>query len=267
MDRHWRRAVHIERRAGREVVHAASKAEFHLRFRHLRLRALTSRPALILLAATIATVALAACRGGGAAPSGSPTIPVIQPTPSQSECANSVYPAEAPQFQPEDVMDLTETASGLKYLVLQQGEGAKPSSTAPVITRYTGWLSQGCVIDSSFLRNPDTTTFGLGQSLIPGWKEGLQDMQVGEKRMLVMPPELGYGPLGQAPRVPPNSTLIYYVELVDILDPAEATATVETRITATAQALETVRANAEATATAFSGGVPATATPTIAPTP
>jgi FKBP-type peptidyl-prolyl cis-trans isomerase FklB len=164
-------------------------------------------------------------------------------------------------------MDLTTTGSGLKYTVLQQGAGEKPSSTAPVVTRYTGWLSEGCVIDSSYLRNPNTTTFGLDQPLIRGWVEALREMQVGEKRMLVIPPDLGYGPIGQAPRVPPNSTLIYYVELVDILDPAEATATVETRITSTAQAQGTARANAEATATAFSGGVPATATPTLAPTP
>jgi peptidylprolyl isomerase len=107
------------------------------------------------------------------------------------------------------------TSSGLKYAVLEPGEGDAVQPGQIVSVHYTGWLEDGTLFDSSLKPDrcePFTFQLGGGQ-VIKGWDEGVTGMQVGEKRQIVIPPELGYGSSGTGP-IPPNATLIFDVELV-----------------------------------------------------
>jgi FKBP-type peptidyl-prolyl cis-trans isomerase FkpA len=105
------------------------------------------------------------------------------------------------------------TESGLQYEVLRQGDGAKPASTDRVTVHYKGSLINGSVFDSSYDRG-EPATFELNR-LIPGWTEGIQLMQAGSKFRFVVPPQLGYGNRDMGV-IPPNSTLVFEVELLDI---------------------------------------------------
>lgn len=105
------------------------------------------------------------------------------------------------------------TASGLKYLRLKEGNGKKPKPTDRVKVHYTGKLIDGTTFDSSVDRG-EPITFPLNQ-VIPGWTEGLQLMDEGSKYMLYIPYNLGYGEQ-QAGTIPPGSTLVFEVELLEI---------------------------------------------------
>jgi TPR repeat protein/FKBP-type peptidyl-prolyl cis-trans isomerase len=107
------------------------------------------------------------------------------------------------------------TASGLKHLVLKQGTGtASPKATDTVTVQYHGTLLDGTVFDSSVERG-QPISFPLNQ-VIPGWAEGLQLMKVGDKFKFEIPPDLAYGPNSPSPLIPPNSTLVFEVELLGI---------------------------------------------------
>ena len=105
------------------------------------------------------------------------------------------------------------TASGLQYKVVTMGDGAKPAAEDTVKVHYRGTLLDGTEFDSSYARN-EPISFGLNR-VIPGWTEGVQLMPVGSKFMFYIAPELAYGEGGGGP-IPPNSTLIFEVELLDI---------------------------------------------------
>jgi len=108
--------------------------------------------------------------------------------------------------------EVTTTASGLQYEVLQEGQGQRPSgATSRVTVHYEGRLINGQVFDSSYKRN-QPATFGLNQ-VITGWTEGVQLMPQGSKYRFFIPAILGYGARG-AGSIPPNSTLIFDVELL-----------------------------------------------------
>ena len=109
--------------------------------------------------------------------------------------------------------DLEKTASGLRYKVLKTGTGTKPTKGTLVTVHYKGELLNGTVFDSSYERN-SPAQFTIGQ-VIPGWNEALLDMKKGEKRLLVIPPELGYGKRGAGGVIPPNAYLVFEVELID----------------------------------------------------
>lgn len=110
--------------------------------------------------------------------------------------------------------------SGLRYEIIQPGDGAYPKPTETVRVHYTGRLVDGSVFDSSVERG-SPAEFGLNQ-VIPGWTEGIQKVNKGGKIKLYVPPDLAYGDDGR-PGIPPGSTLIFEVELLDIM-PAGAAA-------------------------------------------
>lgn len=110
---------------------------------------------------------------------------------------------------------VVELPSGLQYEILKQGTGAKPSASDKVKCHYHGKLINGTVFDSSVQRG-EPATFGVSQ-VIPGWVEALQLMPVGSKWRLFIPSNLAYGEHGAGDVIEPNSTLIFDVELLDIV--------------------------------------------------
>lgn len=116
--------------------------------------------------------------------------------------------------------EIMTTQSGLKIEDTKAGEGASPKTGQTCVMHYTGWLyedgKKGAKFDSSLDRGqPFAFKIGVGQ-VIKGWDEGVATMKVGGKRTLIIPPELGYGARGAGGVIPPNATLIFDVELLDV---------------------------------------------------
>ncbi|WGV28604.1 FKBP-type peptidyl-prolyl cis-trans isomerase [Halotia branconii] len=136
-----------------------------------------------------------------------------QTTPaSTSVIENNTLIASKPMSDDKAVT----TPSGLKYVELEKGSGATPQTGNTVVVHYTGTLEDGTKFDSSRDRGqPFSFKLGVGQ-VIKGWDEGLSTMKVGDRRQLIIPPELGYGSRGAGGVIPPNATLLFDVELLDI---------------------------------------------------
>lgn len=135
--------------------------------------------------------------------------PVAPPAKSEST------PAAAPAALGGQTNAIQQTASGLKYQVLKKGTGTvSPKATDTVKVHYHGTLLNGTVFDSSVQRG-EPISFPLNQ-VIPGWTEGLQLMKVGDKYRFEIPANLAYGPNSPTPAIPPNSTLVFEVELLGI---------------------------------------------------
>jgi FKBP-type peptidyl-prolyl cis-trans isomerase FkpA len=110
----------------------------------------------------------------------------------------------------------TTTPSGLKYEEIKQGDGDVATAGKTVSVHYTGWLTNGKKFDSSKDRGqPFEFPLGGGR-VIKGWDEGVQGMKVGGVRKLTIPPELGYGSRGAGGAIPPDSTLVFEVELLKV---------------------------------------------------
>jgi FKBP-type peptidyl-prolyl cis-trans isomerase len=133
------------------------------------------------------------------------------PTPGPSGSAITFAPSLG-----VDLKTMTTTPSGLAYKDAKVGAGpvAKAGQTATV--QYTGWLPDGTKFDSSRDRNePFNFPIGAGH-VIKGWDEGVAGMKVGGRRLLVIPPSLGYGAQGAGGVIPPNATLVFDVELLGV---------------------------------------------------
>ena len=110
--------------------------------------------------------------------------------------------------------EVNVTASGLQYEVLETGGGATPGPQSTVVTHYHGTFVDGAVFDSSVERGTPAE-FGVHQ-VIPAWTEALQLMSVGDKWRIACPPQLAYGDRGAGDAIPPNTALVFEIQLIDI---------------------------------------------------
>jgi FKBP-type peptidyl-prolyl cis-trans isomerase FkpA len=172
---------------------------------------------LIRRSAAVLAVMLAACSGGDrGAGSG-------ESAGSGAVDSSSVGRGEvAIQYAPELGVDLSAMArlpSGLYMRDLQVGDGDTVIAGKRVAVKYTGWLPNGAQFDSN-RESPETLPFVVGAGdVIAGWEEGLLGMRPGGRRLLVIPPTLAYGDRGYPGVIPPNSTLVFDVSLVSVMDP------------------------------------------------
>ena len=134
-------------------------------------------------------------------------------------CGDSTDPLTNDDFAPELGVDLdamTQTASGLYYQDLVVGDGAEAVTGSAATVHYEGFLANGNKFDSSRDRDePFTFTVGIGR-VIPGFDEGVSGMRGGGSRKLVIPPELAYGESGAGTVIPPNATLVFDIELLEV---------------------------------------------------
>lgn len=142
-----------------------------------------------------------------------PGLDPKEPTLWQLELSSALVFTKPAFSMPKDE-ELKTTASGLRYRVLREGSGKKPSARSQVAVHYQGWLTNGEPFDGSYDRG-ELATFPLN-GVIRGWTEGLQLVGDGGQILLVIPPELGYGKAGSPPVIPPDATLVFVVELVQI---------------------------------------------------
>ena len=134
-------------------------------------------------------------------------------TDRQAQAAANAAEGDAFLLANRDKEGVMVTDSGLQYMVIEMGDGPKPSATDTVTVHYQGTLINGEEFDSSYARG-EPISFELDQ-VIPGWTEGVQLMPVGSKFMFYIPANLAYGPAGGGP-IGPNATLIFQVELLGI---------------------------------------------------
>ena len=141
-----------------------------------------------------------------------PTLFTMAPDSSSADLASSGAAALG-----GELVSPTErtTPSGLRITDLTVGEGAEARSGQTVVVNYRGTLTNGKEFDSSYGRGPFSFPLGAGR-VIRGWDEGVAGMKVGGKRKLVIPPDLAYGERGAGGVIPPNATLVFEVELMEI---------------------------------------------------
>ena len=167
-----------------------------------------------LVAAVVAS-ALTGCGGDNAQTSTETTTTTSSSTPTATSSTSSAAskPGEMPVVNPAK---LTSNPSGLQYEDVVAGNGPSPQSGQQVQVHYTGWLTNGKKFDSSLDRGePFTFTIGQGQ-VIKGWDEGVATMKTGGTRILVIPAAMAYGERGAGADIPPNSNLVFQVQLLGV---------------------------------------------------
>jgi peptidylprolyl isomerase len=169
------------------------------------------------MTAALLAAFLTACAGDEeATPEPEPLSTEEAATPE--EAAPTMADPTTITYAPElevNIGGMERTDSGLYYEVLEEGSGETVAAGQTAVVHYTGWLPDGTKFDSSRDRaQPFSFAVGAGQ-VIAGWDEGVAGMAIGEQRKLVIPPDLGYGPMGQGP-IPANATLVFDVELLEI---------------------------------------------------
>jgi FKBP-type peptidyl-prolyl cis-trans isomerase len=151
---------------------------------------------------------------------------VVEPRPEASSAPQLEHSPDPKPAAPQNAKELAhqadvysqdkETASGLEYWDIKVGTGAVAQTGQHVKVDYTGWLTNGKKFDSSVgTGRPFEFMLGAGQ-VIKGWDEGIAGMKVGGKRQLRIPPDLAYGAQGFSTVIPPNSTLIFEVKLLEV---------------------------------------------------
>ncbi|MEP7294436.1 MAG: FKBP-type peptidyl-prolyl cis-trans isomerase [Chloroflexota bacterium] len=203
--------------------------------------------ATITIAAAIALVIMVV-----AALTAPPAVPPVTPAPTATAAPPTASAADGQAFLASNASadGVQTTASGLQYKVVTEGTGARPSVTDTVTVNYEGTLIDGTKFDSSYDRN-QTATFRLDE-VIDGWTEGLQLMTVGSTYMFYIPSELAYGEAGRAPVIPPNSVLVFKIELLDIPSQAGAELTAAPAETTPEAAVATAAPEVTAEATSAS---------------
>ena len=143
----------------------------------------------------------------------------------ETNCRNREYPADKPTFEDSNILYSNELDNGVIVGIKQEiAEGAFPIAPGAVVTLdYTGWLSNGCIFDSSYLPGVNTLTFKTGTGLaIPGFESGILNLGEGSIARIAIPPEMGYGAIGVRGLIPPNETIYFEVKIikvdVDIID-------------------------------------------------
>ena len=155
-------------------------------------------PTVVAAAAALLAVAAGAACGGGA---------------WQGTALDPATVSFAPELGVE-LADYDQTPSGLYVLDLEEGDGAAARRSSLVYVHYAGWLPDGTLVDTSVGGDPFQFRLGEGE-VIRAWNEGIPGMRIGGRRRLVVRPGLGYGSLGST-RVPPDATLLFEMELVDV---------------------------------------------------
>ncbi len=122
---------------------------------------------------------------------------------------------QAPAFELPPDSELETTPFGVQYKILRLGSGQPGEGANEVLTHYAGWLTDGTPIDSSYDRG-QPLQFRM-DGVIAGWGDGMTEIYEGGKVLLVIPPDMGYGERGNPPIVPPNSTLVFVIELLRVL--------------------------------------------------
>ena len=163
---------------------------------------------LFSVSALLAAMAMAATLLVGC---GSQPAQTTDPAPAEQTSPET--PAEAPAETPAPMFeDVTELVTD----DVKKGDGAEATDGKTVVVHYTGWLTDGTKFDSSLDRGqPFEFALGAG-GVIPGWEQGVAGMKVGGTRRLTIPPALGYGEQGAGGVIPPNATLLFEIELLEI---------------------------------------------------
>lgn len=202
-----------------------------------------------LVVVSLLVILLSACGRNNQEPTPTPLPPtqaelaaMNTPTPESGSPADDSE-GEATEAPAEsEAVNIVTTASGLQYIEVSAGTGPKPQIGEIVAVHYTGKLQDGTEFDSSYSRG-EPIRFALGQGrVIPGWEEGIAMMNQGGQATLIIPPDLAYGEAGAGGVIPPNATLTFDVELVEVSagSPAAPTTVDESQYTVTEQGLKYV---------------------------
>ena len=170
----------------------------------------------------VALIAMAGCQESstsGTSTSGTTTTTTTTTTPPSTATTTPTTTTTTPMTSATgDASGVKEVSmpDGLKYQDLTVGNGTLAESGSTVSVHYTGWLTNGTKFDSSVDRGQPFSFKIDGHQVIAGWDEGVKGMRVGGKRKLTIPPALGYGEQGAGGVIPPNATLVFDVELLNV---------------------------------------------------